>query len=273
MELAPFVVWGGMGIMAFGTLQGLIAANNARRGRGRGAGKWVYDRSLGGKKVRAAAACACVCLHALIMHAVHCLRTAQPPRGVVGARAPPRPRHCRCPSPRPRPHLRAPPPRPQVWVPDYEAGAGAGSGAPAARLSDLELERVASLAAAAAAAPPEGALQREFSLPAWWNPGPRFVADPSVQARAQRDCRAAAAACVRCAALGHSPPPDLRARAPAAPQASRTAAAERLLARIESSKLKGSDYDVADIVELRRLCQVRRRAVAVARRPGPVRPS
>jgi len=53
-ELAPFVVWGGMGALAFGALKGLAAANDARLGRGRGPGRWVYDRSLGGKKVRAA---------------------------------------------------------------------------------------------------------------------------------------------------------------------------------------------------------------------------
>ena len=29
-----------------------MAANDARLGRGAGSGKWVYDRSLGGKKVR-----------------------------------------------------------------------------------------------------------------------------------------------------------------------------------------------------------------------------
>ena len=39
-------------------------------------------------------------------------------------------------------------------------------------------------------------------------------------------------------------------------QASCTAQAERLLARIESSKIKGVDYDLRDIVRLRALCQV-----------------
>ena len=33
-------------------LLGVVAANDARLGRGAGSGKWVYDRSLGGKKVR-----------------------------------------------------------------------------------------------------------------------------------------------------------------------------------------------------------------------------
>lgn len=37
----------------------------------------------------------------------------------------------------------------------------------------------------------------------------------------------------------------------------RHAQASAVLSRLEGSKVRGTDYDVADIVTLRRLCQVR----------------
>jgi hypothetical protein len=51
-EISPFIIWGGIAFLLYGSLRGLMAAGNAISGRqGRGKGKWVYDRSLGGKKV------------------------------------------------------------------------------------------------------------------------------------------------------------------------------------------------------------------------------
>eukprot|EP00983_Pelagomonas_calceolata_P033727 1056773-Pelagomonas_calceolata.AAC.1 len=65
----------------------------------------------------------------------------------------------------------------QVWVPDYNPPSAPGG----VRMSDVELNRVASIAAAAATAPAVEQQPKEFEIPEWWNPGPRFVADPSVQ--------------------------------------------------------------------------------------------
>jgi hypothetical protein len=52
--VAPFIVWGIVGLFAWGALRGLMVAEGARRARQqqRGAGRWVMDRSLGGKMVR-----------------------------------------------------------------------------------------------------------------------------------------------------------------------------------------------------------------------------
>jgi hypothetical protein len=51
-EVGPLIIWGAIAFFGFGAIQGLMAAGKAITGRqGRGKGKWVYDRSLGGKKV------------------------------------------------------------------------------------------------------------------------------------------------------------------------------------------------------------------------------
>jgi len=72
----------------------------------------------------------------------------------------------------------------QVWVPDYAPPSVPGG----VRMSEVELNRVASIAAAASTAPTQEEAPKEFVLPEWWNPGPRFVADPSVQVCPWRGC-------------------------------------------------------------------------------------
>lgn len=47
--MAPVIVWGGLGLVVLGALgKALSAAGGSKK---KSEGKWVYDRSLGGKKV------------------------------------------------------------------------------------------------------------------------------------------------------------------------------------------------------------------------------
>jgi len=145
-DVLPVLFWGGVGAAVLLASRALFVATTKR---GRGEGKWVYDRSLGGKK---------------------------------------------------------------VWVPT-----GSSPGAverPA--IADAEFDRLASIAAAAGSKVDEGA--RTFVLPSWWNPAPVLYAAPGVKAAKQAD-------------------------------------AERLLSRIESTKVAGQDYNVRDIVLLREICK------------------
>jgi hypothetical protein len=48
-EMAPVIVWGGLGLMALGALGKAVSAVGGPKKKAEG--KWVYDRSLGGKKV------------------------------------------------------------------------------------------------------------------------------------------------------------------------------------------------------------------------------
>ncbi|KAJ9517899.1 hypothetical protein QJQ45_004187 [Haematococcus lacustris] len=51
-EMAPAIVYGGAALLALSALKAAVSAAGAARSKpGRGKGKWVYDRSLGGKKV------------------------------------------------------------------------------------------------------------------------------------------------------------------------------------------------------------------------------
>lgn len=50
-ELTPYLFWGGILLAVFGTLKAYISGVLFRRQQQGASGKWVYDRSLGGKKV------------------------------------------------------------------------------------------------------------------------------------------------------------------------------------------------------------------------------
>ncbi|GFR48271.1 hypothetical protein Agub_g10136, partial [Astrephomene gubernaculifera] len=177
-DVAPLVVWIALGTalaVAYRSQLGEWLRSGGRRRKSAG-GKWVYDRSLGGRK---------------------------------------------------------------VWVPDSSSFGGPTSAVSLSEkagrsLKDEEFERLASFAAAArtggsstssSTSSPSGSSSLTSSSdaaatepPAWWDPPPVLYA-------------------------------------PAAVKAARAEEAARLLSRLESAKVSGRDYELADIRALRRACQ------------------